>query len=40
MGAPVIASVFFRPEEYGLVSIVVNDVFAAESIPLDVRLEQ
>lgn len=39
MGAPVIASVFFRPEEYRLFSIVVNDVFAAERIPLDIWLE-
>ena len=37
---PMFAGVFFRPEEYCLVSIVVNDVYTAECVPLDIGLEQ
>ena len=39
MCLPIFAGVFFRPEEYSLVSIVVNDVCTAECIPSDIRLE-
>jgi hypothetical protein len=40
MCLPIFAGVFFRPEEYRLVSIVVNDVCTVECVPLDIRLEQ
>lgn len=40
MGAPMLARVFFRPEENRLVSIIVNDVWTAECVPGNIGLEQ
>ena len=40
MVAPVITGVFFRPEEDGLISIIVNDVCSKKSAPIYVRFEK
>jgi len=39
VAAPVITSMFFRPEEDSLVSIVVNDIRTAKCCPINVGLE-
>lgn len=40
MGAPILARVFFRPEEKSLLSIIVNDVWTAECVPRNIGLEE
>lgn len=40
MGTPMLARVFFRPEENSLLSIIVNDVWTAERVPGNIGLEQ